>query len=185
MLGGKVYDVALTNGTARIPSVDITATLPAAAVATLTFTEVSPRIRISGTAASGSNLPSGLAYSVRVTSSAYAGGFQDFACQTGSNCDITINTTDTYNVSLSRRIESGAQRWFVASTCAADVITIDVTAATGGTVSSTGGCIGATANQDRAGTVQVAGFAVTATATTVAHHLKSIAITWVGPVPTP
>ena len=178
----KVYDVTLTTATAT-PTAVTTAT-PAAAQAAVAVTVAAPAIRIST-----AGLTAGLTFPVQVTSAAYVGGTATFTCTAGSICDIPIDATNTYAVSVNRRVDVGAQRWFVKTKCATTHIVTGVAARVAfnsGTMSISGACSGATAEDDDvAGNVQISGLTRAATVTTVANHLKLINLTFVGPTVLP
>ncbi len=142
-----------------------------ASVINVAYAPVTPRIRITST---GSNLPNGLQYTVRVTSSAFAstGGFQDFTCITGSNCDITMLADGTvYNVSFLRRLDSNTQRWTVDAAGQ-----VDITGAPGASV---------TVDAAPTGSVLVDNVTASTTPTTAVDVQRTIVITWNGPTTIP
>jgi hypothetical protein len=100
---------------------------------TVLYTLAQPTITVNATSIAG-NLPNGIAYSVRVTSSAYAatGGFIDQACTTGTACVINAPINGTYNVSINRILTLNTQVWRVEAS--ADVTTSG--GATPGTVNA-------------------------------------------------
>jgi hypothetical protein len=170
--GGSFY-FSTVSGTA---SATAAATVAAANGTTVTYgSAVAPRIRITTASAvgAGNNLPDGLSFTVRVTSSAYTGvGFQDFTCTTGTPCDIAVTPGTTYNVSFNRRLESNNQRWHVPD--AASV------AASNGTVSITGA-----SGSDAAGNALVNGVTASTTPTAATDVQRTIVITYTGPNPIP
>jgi len=93
------------------------ATLVGAPTTTVTYTAATAAlvIRTASVGGVGNNLPAGIPFTVRVTSSAYVltGGFQDFAGITGTGDQIVVPAVagTVYNVSISRTLISGTQLW--------------------------------------------------------------------------
>jgi len=100
---------------------------------TVTYAVAQPTITVNMTSAAG-NLPNGIAYTVRVTSSAYAGsgGFIDVPGVTGTPLVINTPANGTYNVSINRQLSLNSQIWRIFLT--ADVTTTG--GATPGTVNT-------------------------------------------------
>ncbi|MBL0937325.1 MAG: Ig-like domain-containing protein [Gemmatimonadaceae bacterium] len=116
-VGGLVYNATVVQANANT-----SATVP---VATVTYALAQPTITVNLTSIGGApnNLPNGIAYTVRVTSSAYAGtgGFIDVNGVTGTPLVINAPVNGTYNVSINRILTLNTQVWRVNAT--ADVTT--------------------------------------------------------------
>jgi len=113
-VGGLVYNATVVQANANTSS-----TVP---VATVSYVLAQPTITVNLTSIAG-NLPNGIAYSVRVTSSAYAGtgGFIDVNGVTGTPLVINAPVNGTYNVSINRILSLNSQIWRIEAT--ADVTT--------------------------------------------------------------
>ncbi|MBA3917810.1 MAG: hypothetical protein C0516_04390 [Gemmatimonas sp.] len=124
-VGGLVYNATVVQANANT-----SATVP---VATVTYALAQPTITVNLTSIAG-NLPNGIAYTVRVTSSAYAGtgGFIDVNGVTGTPLVINAPVNGTYNVSINRILSLNSQVWRIEQT--ADVTTSG--GATPGTVNA-------------------------------------------------
>jgi len=98
---------------------------------TIVYAAVQPRITINmqSVGTGTNNLPNGIAFTVRVSSSAYSatGGFKDFQGVTGTPLAIDVPSNNTYNVSINNSLTLTSQQWQVAAVG-------DVTTAGGSTV---------------------------------------------------
>ncbi|MFN8717477.1 MAG: Ig-like domain-containing protein [Gemmatimonadaceae bacterium] len=127
-VGGLTYTASISQANASTSS-----TIP---TATVTYALVQPTITVNLGSIGGApnNLPNGIAYSVRVTSSAYSstGGFIDVPGVTGTPLVINAPVNGTYNVSINRILTLNTQTWRIEAT--ADVTTTG--GATVGTVNA-------------------------------------------------
>lgn len=127
-VGGLVYNATVVQANPNTSS-----TVP---VATVTYVLAQPTITVNLTSIGGApnNLPNGIAYTVRVTSSAYSaqGGFIDVQGVTGTPLVINAPVNGTYNVSINRILTLNTQVWRIQAT--ADVTTSG--GATTGTVNA-------------------------------------------------
>ncbi|WP_291164592.1 Ig-like domain-containing protein [Gemmatimonas sp. UBA7669] len=119
----------------------------------------------------GNNLPNGIPFTVRLTSSVFAsqGGFADFSGTTGTPLVIPV-APGVYNVSISRTLVVGNQTWNIA-TVPADV------AATGGTTAPTIVTSGPNA--------VVQNITISGAPTAVADIQATITPSFTGPIATP
>jgi hypothetical protein len=171
-LNGSFY-FGTVSGTATASAA---ATVAAASGTTVTYgPATAPRIRITAAAnaAAGNNLPNGLSFTVRATSSAYPSGFQDFTCITGQNCDIPVTAGTLYNISVNRRLDSNNHRWYMGASTDAS--------ASSGTATITGTAGGA----DHAGNILVTGVSASASPTAAADVQRTIVFTFTGPIAIP
>jgi hypothetical protein len=103
---------------------------------TVTYAVAQPTITVDLASIGGApnNIPNGIAYTVRVTSSAYSatGGFIDVNGVSGTPLVINAPANGTYNVSINRVLTLGTQIWRI--NASADVTTAG--GATTGTVSA-------------------------------------------------
>jgi len=169
---GIWYAATITNVTPT-PSTGVFTTFtgaPTAAQVTVAYTALTPAIVIEDAGIAPGNLPNGLTYTVRVTSSEFAaeGGFRDFTKTTGTNLVIAAVPGSIYNVSVARTLVSTTQTW---TTQDADV-------------SATGGD-GANLVTQTATNVVVDNVRSAATPAAAAEVRATITIEWTGPTPTP
>ncbi len=170
--GGQFYTATITNATptASTAGFPTFGAAPASAQVTVTYAVLTPGLVITDAGILPGNLPNGLTYTVRVTSSEYAGtgGFQDFTKTTGTNLVIPVVAGSIYNVSTSRTLTSQSQIWTTQA--------LDVTA------------LGGVGLNDVTQTVTnvVIDNTVSATAPANAGEVRTtVTINWSGPTPAP